>query len=45
MTSIELRRGSDRKSIIVQEILATRIKSDQLKSRKQVRLFLEQYVG
>ena len=45
MTPKELRRGSDRKGNIVQDILAARAKSANLSSRKQVKLFLEQYVA
>ena len=45
MTRKELRRGSDRKDTIVRDILAERITTDPLASRKQVRLFLEQYVA
>jgi glutamate dehydrogenase len=45
VTPKELRRGSDRKGNIVQEILAARGKSKNITSRKQIRLFLEQYVA
>ena len=45
MTRKELRRGSDRKGNIVQEILAAPVKSKHLSSRKQVRHYLDQYVA
>ena len=45
MTRKELRRGSDRKGNIVQEILAAPVKSKHLPSRKQVRQYLDQYVA
>ncbi len=40
-----MRRGSDRKTNIVREILASRCTSAHLKSRAQVREFLSQYVA
>ena len=43
MTRKELRRGSDRKESIVQEILLSRVGSAVLRNRKQIRLYLEQY--
>ena len=45
MTRKQNRRGSDRKSIIVREILASSATSKQLKSRAQTREFLAQYVA
>ena len=45
MTRKPARRGSDRKSNIVGEILATRATSAHLKRRAQVREFLGQYVA
>ena len=45
MTTKKLRRGSDRKSGIVKEILDTRIKSAVLPNREQVKLFLDEYVS
>ena len=45
MTPKELRRGSDRKSNIVQDILASRARSEHISSRKQIRQFLDQYVA
>jgi glutamate dehydrogenase len=45
VTRKKLRRGSDRKSIIVKEILAARVDFAPLSSRQQVRRFLEQYVA
>ena len=45
MTRKPARRGSDRKSNIVSEILATRTDSAHLKSRAQIREFLGQYVA
>ncbi|MDJ0905049.1 MAG: NAD-glutamate dehydrogenase [Woeseiaceae bacterium] len=45
MTRKPARRGSDRKSNIVREILATRATSAHLKNRNQVREFLGQYVA
>ncbi|MEJ2128634.1 MAG: NAD-glutamate dehydrogenase [Woeseiaceae bacterium] len=45
MTPKELRRGSDRKGSIVQEILAARAGTKYLTNRKQARIFLEQYVA
>jgi glutamate dehydrogenase len=45
VTPKELRRGYDRKGNIVQDILAARVKSEHLTSRKQVRQFLDQYVA
>ena len=43
MTNKKQRRGSDRKSSIVGDILASRVKSEIIPNRKQSRLFLEQY--
>jgi len=45
VTRKELRRGSDRKGNIVQEILAAPVKSKHLSSRKLVRHYLDQYVA
>jgi glutamate dehydrogenase len=45
VTRKELRRGSDRKSNIVQDILAARVETKHLSTRKQVRMFLDQYVA
>ena len=45
MTRKELRRGSDRKGNIVQEILAAPVKSKYLSSRKQIRHYLDQYIA
>ncbi len=45
MTRKELRRGSDRKERIVQAIVASRVSSDILPSRKQIKSFLQQYVA
>ena len=45
MTPKELRRGSDRKGNIVQDILDARAKSEHISSRKQIRQFLDQYVA
>jgi glutamate dehydrogenase len=41
----EMRRGSDRKSAIVQDILAARVNTDHLGSRAQIKEFLSQYVS
>ena len=43
MTRQELRRGSDRKKRIVQRILASRVQSEVLATKRQRSLFLEQY--
>lgn len=43
MTNKNQRRGSDRKSSIVGDILASRVASKVVPNRKQSRLFLEQY--
>ena len=43
MTGQELRRGSDRKVRIVQRILASRVRSEVLTDRKQIRLYLSEY--
>lgn len=43
MTIKKQRRGSDRKSSIVNDIVATPVTSKVLTKRKQARLFLEQY--
>jgi len=45
VTRKELRRGSDRKASIVQDILAARVSSELLSNRRQIRSFLEQYVA
>ena len=45
MTRKPARRGSDRKSNIVREILETRATSAHIKSRAQIRHFLAQYVA
>ena len=45
MTRKELRRGSDRKEGIVQEILAARVESKTLPNRRQARQYLEKYVA
>ena len=43
MTNKKNRRGSDRKTSIVNDIVSTRVASKVLSNRKQARLFLEQY--
>jgi glutamate dehydrogenase len=43
VTNKKQRRGSDRKTSIVNDILSTRVASKVLPNRKQARLFLEQY--
>jgi glutamate dehydrogenase len=45
VTNKKQRRGTDRKSSIVNDIVSTRISSKVLSKRKQARLFLEQYVS
>jgi glutamate dehydrogenase len=45
VTRKDLRRGSDRKSNIVQDILAARVETEHLSTRKQIRMFLDQYVA
>jgi len=45
VTRKELRRGSDRKESIVQEILAARVESTILPNRRQARQYLEKYVA
>ena len=45
MTRKHARRGSDRKSNIVREIVASRATCASLKSRAQMREFLSQYVA
>ena len=45
MTRKPARRGSDRKNIIVREILTNGATSKYLKGRAQVREFLGQYLG
>jgi glutamate dehydrogenase len=45
VTRKELRRGSDRKSDIVQDILAARVASSTLSNRRQARHYLENYVA
>ncbi len=45
MTKKKQRRGNDRKSAIVDDIVSSRVKSKVLPKRNQARLFLEQYVS
>jgi len=45
VTRKELRRGSDRKDGIVQDILAARVSSAHLSNRRQIRSFIEQYIA
>ena len=45
MTKKNQRRGSDRKTSIVKEITAARVSTSVLSSRKQARLFLDEYVA
>ena len=45
MTNKKQRRGSDRKSSIVNDIVASRVASKVLPTRKQSRLFLDQYIS
>ncbi len=43
MTRTEYRRGSDVRERIVDAIIASRVQSDTLKNRQQIKLFLSQY--
>jgi glutamate dehydrogenase len=43
VTRKEIRRGSDRRKSIVEEILSSRVSSPVLSDRKQIKLYLEQY--
>ena len=43
MTRTEYRRGSDVREMIVDAIVASRVPSDILKNRQQIKLFLRQY--
>ena len=45
MTNKKQRRGSDRKSSIISDIVASRVTSTVLPTHKQSRLFLQQYVS
>ena len=43
VTRTEYRRGSDVRERIVDAIVASRVQSDTLKNRQQIKLFLNQY--
>jgi glutamate dehydrogenase len=45
VTIKKLRRGSDRKSAIIQDILDASVTTDLIANRRQVRQFLSEYVG